>query len=162
MKMKDKDFIEKVYKKGPAMGTGTLSKLVTAMTGESRLYAKNSYASWGAACPRRAVFKNKISPNQKIPMGATSQFFFSGGTAFHEVIQKAFDDAGLLYKAEMRVEHKGIAGFIDVIFEDEDGDVALLDIKTCGSKIPSWPKLEYVQQIRTNGLLTGIDRLYIL
>lgn len=158
----DEDLFSKIYTKGFPAGDSTLEKLVVALSSESKLYAKNSYASWGAMCPRRAVFKRAISPEQKVPMGAPSKFFFETGTSVHRVIQQAFYDAGILYGAEVRIEYNGIAGFIDVVFEDDDGATALVDIKTCGSRIPSWPKIEYVQQIYTYGLLTGIDRLYIL
>lgn len=158
---KDSDFVSRVYKK-KSVGIKTLAKIAGELSGESPLYKKNSYASWGAMCPRRAVLHNKISRSQMIPMTASSAFFFSGGTAFHEVIQDAFYNAGILYGREIRVEYNGIAGFIDIVFKDEDGQMGLIDIKTCGSKVPSWPKLEYVQQIRTYGLLTNIDRLYIL
>lgn len=153
----------KAFRKGSRIvGSGLVKAITTGLKQtERRTRRRKLYCGDAAYCPRRATLF--AHTEGKSEFNAASQFYMNTGTVVHELIQEALDKVGMLVEAEQRidVEIEGVkvAGKIDGVL-DMDGNIKILEIKTCGS-LPSKPKPEHMHQALVYSLLSDIGTVII-
>lgn len=122
------------------------------------------YASNAGLCYRQTAGLLLLPDEHQVERKASTQFYFKIGSAFENVMQRAFRHEGVYLDAETQVRVNvgdyEVSGRIDFVLEDisnPDGDPVLVELKTCG-KLPSVPRPYQKAQLLTYLLLTGMPK----
>lgn len=141
---------------------GHLTKIITAAhASEHPVRRARFFAGDIGFCSRASATFCLVSPEFVVQENCASQFYFNGGNAFHEVIDNAYEKAGILIATEYRLPDIGLnlGGRIDNVIK-LDGNYALVENKTCGS-VPGAAKPQHLSQLMVYLLITGIDRGFL-
>lgn len=119
------------------------------------------FASRAGLCERQTA--GSVLFGSGIDLGtrkASSAFYFKIGSAFEDVVEKAFLNAGILLEREMRIEsyhpELNVSGRIDFVIAGET-EPLLVELKTCG-KLPEKPKAPHLAQLQVYLVLTGMEK----
>jgi hypothetical protein len=90
------------------------------------------------------------------------------GIAIEDMLAKALQDHGRLVKQDIRLVELNsrlmpnlrISGKMDIIALDHEGQLGLIECKTCGP-LPSKPKTNHLIQLQTYAALSGFNRCYL-
>jgi CRISPR/Cas system-associated exonuclease Cas4 (RecB family) len=120
------------------------------------------YGSDAGLCARKNVllehnvwFDNEITP--------ASAGYMAVGVALENMLAEGLRRTGRLIQQNIRiVEMPGlkIAGKIDLAISDHEGQLALVEVKSCG-KLPEAPKPEHLAQIQMYCAVSGIHRAWL-
>lgn len=152
-----------VVRKGSRVaGVGLVRHITNGLKKTERRYKrKKLYCGDASYCPRRATLFATTEGTSE--WNAAGRFYMDTGTTVHEIIQESLMRQGIMIEAERRVDFTiggvPIAGKIDGII-DVEGDIKILEIKTCGA-LPGAPKKEHLHQALTYALLSGIYKIVI-
>ena len=123
------------------------------------------FASSAGLCARQTAGLSQLPESHSSRRKASTQFYFKIGSAFEEVVARAFESANMLIDQETRVEayhlDLPISGRIDFVVRDHiTEEMVLVELKTCG-KIPSSPRPAHLAQAQVYMALTGMPKAII-
>jgi len=120
------------------------------------------YGADAGLCARRNVLlQNNESVANEIT--DTANAYMAIGVAIEDMLAKALDKDGSLIKQSLRLvdmPELKISGKIDLVIFDTDGELALVEVKTCG-KLPTEPKPTHLAQIQTYAAVSGIHKCWL-
>lgn len=129
----------------------------TSTSGRDRIFASNA-----GLCERQTAGLMMLFDETREQRRASTQFYFKTGSAFEDVMSRAFQKSKMEVDRETRVESTHpqlpVSGRIDFILKDlEDDELVLMELKTCG-KLPTQPKPVHLAQLMVYLTITGMPR----
>lgn len=149
-------------KKGRTVINDSLARFVSlGLTGEAPMTRAHVFSMDGGYCPRRAGLFMHVTGT--MPRDAASEFYFGIGNAIHRAVMKGLTAAGVVLAEEWGVKDESInlVGYVDAIVK-LDGNAQVLEIKSCGTKLPDRPKSDHECQAITYSIETGLPDPIIL
>ena len=149
-------------------GIENMDDVYQACLRETREVRKRTYL-WGAdggLCPRKNLYNQELPiPFQYYP---STKGYMAYGIAIEDMLAKALDDHDRLIKQDIRLvelnsklmPHLRISGKMDIIALDHEGELGLIECKTCGP-LPSKPKTNHLIQLQTYAAVSGFNRCYL-
>ena len=88
-------------------------------------------------CPRKIYFRMQDADYDIISFYPYSEVITHVGNAIHQWTQDLLSKAYKNVESEIRfeLEDLGLKGFIDLVYETNDNQVVILEIKTCGDEL---------------------------
>jgi len=88
-------------------------------------------------CPRKIYFRMQDADYDIISFYPYSEVITHVGNAIHEWTQQLLSKAYKNVESEIKfeLEDLGLKGFIDLVYETNDNQVVILEIKTCGDEL---------------------------
>lgn len=139
-----------------------ISKIFSGMTVTSTSKREKMFGSAAGKCPRHSFLVQTVPVTETT--GPSSLLYMNIGNAMHETICDGMFKAGILIFKEYRIKPPAwlnISGKVDALYDD-DGELAILEIKSCGNQIPAEPKEDHAFQAQVYSLITGVDRVNLL
>lgn len=120
------------------------------------------YGSDAGLCPRKNVYleHNAWVPESKKP---TSTAYMAIGVGLEDMLAQSLKRKGRLLVQGLRLQDMPklkISGIIDLVILDHEDELALIEVKTCGT-LPTEPKPEHLAQIQIYCAVSGIPKAYI-
>jgi CRISPR/Cas system-associated exonuclease Cas4 (RecB family) len=120
------------------------------------------YGADAGMCARKNVFhaNNTWVPFDKTP---ASIGYMAIGDALENMLAKGLSDKGKLVAQNMRLVDMAllkISGKMDLIFSDNNDELRLAEIKSCGA-LPSEPKINHLAQVEMYAAVSGFDRVWL-
>lgn len=121
------------------------------------------FASSAGLCSRQTAGLMLLNSDVVEARKASTQFYFKIGSAFEKVMERAFVFADIFIDSETRIEayhdELPVSGRIDFVLNDpQDGEVTLVELKTCGAKLPTKIKPPHLAQLMVYLALTGMRK----
>jgi hypothetical protein len=147
----------------------TLEKLLKTRKIRETPLRRNKINAGDIYCPRKSVLCTLVDAEFMNTNDLSSDYYFSIGSAMHSTFTTFLEELGILYGKEARLESALVGpprlhplkGFVDAIIK-VNGEVALVEIKSCGATLPVKPKEDHLAQLRVYLMLTGVERGYIV
>lgn len=122
----------------------------------------NLYGSDAGYCPRKN-FLYASQPDQFSSISATGQIYMGIGNGVEAVLSDSLDKRGRLFFNNLYLPPMDpvVRGKIDLVYLDEDDDIAIGELKTCG-ELPSEPKPNHYAQLATYAAVAGYDKTNLI
>jgi CRISPR/Cas system-associated exonuclease Cas4 (RecB family) len=116
------------------------------------------YGATAAYCPRQNFFLAHEWPEDESEWSATSQIYMGIGSGVEEAIAKGLGRKNKLLFNNLYVPGMVpvVRGKIDFVYVDQDENIAIAELKTCGN-LPIKPKESHLSQLSTYSAVSGYD-----
>lgn len=147
--------------------TGMEPLLTNGLVRQAPLFRDRLFPSNSAECPRQGAAGFMFDKDYIVDLSPSSTFYFHIGDAIQAAVEEALKGAGLFIAREWHLTGKElvpnfkVSGRADIIIRDNKGELALVEVKSCG-KLPEQPKRNHEAQAVTYALLSGLDKVYVL
>ncbi len=153
-----------IFRGDPRQTTSDIdSWFVSVLTRVEEAKARpNLYGADAGFCARRNVL---MAHNYSLPSTVTSanNAYMSIGVALEDMLSEGIRRSGRLIEQNrylIDMPEVRIRGKIDLLFIDPKGQVALIEVKTCG-ELPTAPKPTHLAQVQTYAAVSGIRVAYL-
>lgn len=122
----------------------------------------NLYGSDAGHCPRKNFFYASLE-DQVSSFGATGQIYMGMGNGAEDALANALERNGRLFFQNLYLPPMDpvVRGKIDLVYIDEDDDIAIGELKTCGA-LPTEPKPTHLSQLATYAAVGGYNKTNLI
>lgn len=121
--------------------------------------SKKIYPSNSGLCVRKSVAMTLLPETATERQTVVNQMYFRIGSAIEDVVVESLERGGVLLAREFKVKRDWkdaeVSGRIDAVVEVNDRIIPI-EIKSCGSKLPTSPRLSHLAQLETYMICTGM------
>lgn len=121
------------------------------------------YGADAGYCFRKNYLLSQDWGDETVDWSPTSQIYMGIGTGVEEAISKGLmrHDRLLFNNLYLPPMEPVVRGKIDFLYLDENDEVNLAELKTCGN-LPTEPKVNHLAQLKTYSAVSGYDRNQII
>lgn len=122
----------------------------------------NLYGADAGLCARRNTL---LAHNTWVPSETTSatNAYMRIGVALEEMLRDALQEAGRLLAWNpylVEIPELKIRGKVDLFIQDQDGELAIVEVKSCG-KLPDEPRPTHLIQAQTYAAVSGVHKVWL-
>ena len=117
----------------------------------------NLYGSDAGYCPRKNFFYAKLEGQSEV-FSATNKIYMGIGNGIEEVLAESLEQENRLFFTNLYLPPMEpiVRGKIDFVYLNENNQIAIAELKTCG-QLPTSPKPNHLAQLATYSAVAGYD-----